>query len=186
MTTQHSIWHGNEVAVFCALSLGVAADDYPQWRGPERNGLSKEKGLLQEWPVGGPKLLWQAKDIGDGVFVARALRLADIQGVVLGVALDRDRRVRVARRDVNGVRESRQLDVKRFEVLIAGAEGGARKRVERNEVAAVVVEDQLISVCAAGAAVRVGAGSGAGTAGPAGSGRGRTTRPSSTTWESHR
>src|SRR5438105_10689136 len=54
------------VAVLCILSLGVAANDYPQWRGPERNGISKEKGLLQEWPIGGPKLLWQAKDIGEG------------------------------------------------------------------------------------------------------------------------
>src|SRR6202008_2181107 len=41
-------------------------DDWPQWRGPERTGLSKETGLLKEWPKGGPKLLWQRKDIGGG------------------------------------------------------------------------------------------------------------------------
>ena len=40
--------------------------DWPQWRGPERNGISKESGLLKEWPREGPKLLWQVKDIGDG------------------------------------------------------------------------------------------------------------------------
>ena len=40
--------------------------DWPQWRGPERNGISKETGLLKQWPAGGPKLLWQVNDIGDG------------------------------------------------------------------------------------------------------------------------
>jgi outer membrane protein assembly factor BamB len=40
--------------------------DWPQWRGPERDGLSKETGLLKQWPKEGPKLLWQANDIGDG------------------------------------------------------------------------------------------------------------------------
>src|SRR4051794_18557664 len=51
---------------FTSLTLAVAANDWPQWRGPERTGISKETGLLKEWPEGGPKLLWQAKDIGDG------------------------------------------------------------------------------------------------------------------------
>ena len=40
--------------------------DWPQWRGPERNGTSPETGLLKQWPAGGPKLLWQVNDIGDG------------------------------------------------------------------------------------------------------------------------
>ena len=40
--------------------------DWPQWRGPERNGVSKETGLLKQWPTGGPKLLWQVNDLGDG------------------------------------------------------------------------------------------------------------------------
>jgi outer membrane protein assembly factor BamB len=40
--------------------------DWPQWRGPERNGISKESGLLKQWPSEGPKLLWQLNDIGDG------------------------------------------------------------------------------------------------------------------------
>ncbi|HLU48447.1 MAG TPA: PQQ-binding-like beta-propeller repeat protein, partial [Planctomycetota bacterium] len=49
----------------CA-STGALGDDWPSWRGPERNGISKEKGLLREWPKEGPKLLWQAKDLGGG------------------------------------------------------------------------------------------------------------------------
>ena len=44
----------------------ASAADWPQWRGPRRNGISQEKGLLKEWPKDGPKLLWQIKDIGDG------------------------------------------------------------------------------------------------------------------------
>jgi outer membrane protein assembly factor BamB len=42
------------------------ATDWPQWRGPNRDGISEEKGLLKEWPKDGPKLVWQIKDIGAG------------------------------------------------------------------------------------------------------------------------
>ncbi len=39
---------------------------WPQWRGPRRDGVSDEKGLLKSWPEGGPKLLWKANGIGKG------------------------------------------------------------------------------------------------------------------------
>jgi outer membrane protein assembly factor BamB len=48
------------------FSLVAGAADWPQWRGPERNGISRETGLLKEWPKEGPKLLWQVKDVGGG------------------------------------------------------------------------------------------------------------------------
>ncbi len=48
----------------CPLAAGAA--DWPQWRGPDRTGISSEQGLLKEWPADGPKLVWQLKDIGDG------------------------------------------------------------------------------------------------------------------------
>ena len=48
------------------VSHGAVASDWPQWRGPERNGISQEKDLLKEWPREGPKLLWQVNDLGDG------------------------------------------------------------------------------------------------------------------------
>jgi len=41
-----------------------AADDWPQWRGPNRDGVSAEKGLLQAWPAGGPPLAWTASGAG--------------------------------------------------------------------------------------------------------------------------
>jgi outer membrane protein assembly factor BamB len=47
-------------------STSLCAADFAQWRGPDRNGVVKESGLLQEWPKDGPKLLWQVSDIGSG------------------------------------------------------------------------------------------------------------------------
>jgi outer membrane protein assembly factor BamB len=50
----------------CLLPLETQAADWPQWRGPQRNGISAETGLLSEWPKEGPKLVWQVKDIDSG------------------------------------------------------------------------------------------------------------------------
>lgn len=44
----------------------IDSSDWPQWRGPARDGVSKESGLLKQWPAGGPKLLWQVNNLGDG------------------------------------------------------------------------------------------------------------------------
>lgn len=52
--------------VTTSANLAAATSDWPQWRGPERNGISQERGLLKQWPAEGPKLLWQVNDIGDG------------------------------------------------------------------------------------------------------------------------
>lgn len=55
------------VAIVPLLAVTLAhADDWPQWRGQKRDGHSNEKSLLKEWPKDGPKLVWQAKDIGGG------------------------------------------------------------------------------------------------------------------------
>lgn len=48
--------------LFC---LSSRAADWPQWRGPELNGISKETGWSVQWPAGGPKVLWKAK-VGTG------------------------------------------------------------------------------------------------------------------------
>ena len=50
----------------CLLPLEARAAEWPQWRGPQRNGISAETGLLAEWPKEGPKLVWQVKDIDSG------------------------------------------------------------------------------------------------------------------------
>ena len=48
-----------------ALAAATAAD-WPQWRGPDRTGVSKETGLLKTWPAEGPKLLWTVRGLGGG------------------------------------------------------------------------------------------------------------------------
>src|SRR5713101_3388181 len=48
------------------LSLAAYATDWPQWRGPQRTGISQESGLLKQWPAEGPRLLWQIRDLGEG------------------------------------------------------------------------------------------------------------------------
>ncbi|MCX6930293.1 MAG: PQQ-like beta-propeller repeat protein, partial [Verrucomicrobia bacterium] len=50
----------------CLVPQLLLAADWPQWRGPQRNGISSETGLLAEWPKDGPPLVWQVKDIGSG------------------------------------------------------------------------------------------------------------------------
>lgn len=44
----------------------VFSADWPQWQGPDRNAISKEKGLLQEWPKDGPPLVRKVTGIGGG------------------------------------------------------------------------------------------------------------------------
>ena len=60
--------------VVCILAAGASAQrgggrrggDWPQWRGPARDNISKETGLLKEWPEKGPPLAWKAKGVGQG------------------------------------------------------------------------------------------------------------------------
>ena len=51
------------VVLFCARL--AKADDWPQWRGPERNGISKETGWLSQWPAEGLKKMWEV-NVGVG------------------------------------------------------------------------------------------------------------------------
>src|SRR5262249_32126242 len=48
-----------------ASSYGMASD-WPQWRGPNRDGVSEEKGFRKDWPKEGPALVWRASEIGRG------------------------------------------------------------------------------------------------------------------------
>ncbi len=42
------------------------AEDWPQWQGPQRNAVSPETGLLQQWPDDGPALAWRVEGLGGG------------------------------------------------------------------------------------------------------------------------
>jgi outer membrane protein assembly factor BamB len=61
---------GNVSAFVGAVLLGVsaihAAADWPQWQGPDRTRVSKETGLLKEWPAAGPRVIWTATALGSG------------------------------------------------------------------------------------------------------------------------
>ena len=78
-----------------ALGAGATANDWPGWRGPNRDAVSVEQGLLQEWPAAGPPLAWKASGVGgglSGVAVAgdRIYTMGDEGEAQFLLALDRD------------------------------------------------------------------------------------------------
>ena len=57
------------LAFSCGNRHCRAADTKPHWpqfRGPTRDGISTETGLLQTWPEGGPKQVWEVDGLGKG------------------------------------------------------------------------------------------------------------------------
>ncbi|MEI6235396.1 MAG: PQQ-binding-like beta-propeller repeat protein [Planctomycetota bacterium] len=71
--------------VSVAHAASVASTDWPQWRGPNRDDVSTETGLLKQWPAGGPKLLWKAEGVGAGfssVSIAgdKIFTMGDVEG----------------------------------------------------------------------------------------------------------
>ncbi len=79
-------WHS--VAI-----LGVA-DDWPQWRGPHSDGISRETGLLIDWRVEKPRTVWQ-RPLGEGfsafaVAGGRLYTLALVEDVEYVICLDAD------------------------------------------------------------------------------------------------
>lgn len=57
---------GLVLTLSAAAALAADRFDWPQWRGPDRSDVSKETGLLKEWPAGGPKRLWMFENAGVG------------------------------------------------------------------------------------------------------------------------
>jgi outer membrane protein assembly factor BamB len=49
-----------------AQLIASSESGWPQFRGPRRDGICDERGLLQSWPEGGPKLLWSVTNLGRG------------------------------------------------------------------------------------------------------------------------
>lgn len=48
------------------LATDLRAEEWTQWRGNDRDGKSAETGLADAWPENGPRLLWQATNLGEG------------------------------------------------------------------------------------------------------------------------
>jgi len=71
-----------------------APKEWSQWRGPSRDGISEETGLLQEWPKSGPPLAWRSNGVGNGYSSfstsgGRLYTLGARAGVEYVIALDR-------------------------------------------------------------------------------------------------
>jgi len=54
------------VACLWSATQTARADDWPQFRGPNRDGVSGETGLLRNWPADGPPLVWRIRSVGVG------------------------------------------------------------------------------------------------------------------------
>ena len=54
------------IGCFVIAELGAVDKDWPQWRGPDRTGLSSETGLLKQWPQAGPPQIWSISNLGTG------------------------------------------------------------------------------------------------------------------------
>lgn len=91
--------------LFTVISLGLAlaifsppdptahGDDWPQWRGPHRDGISAETGMLTSWGESGPKLVWTAELPGGGystpsVADGKLFVLVDKENEEFAVAVD--------------------------------------------------------------------------------------------------
>ena len=77
----------------CSFALNSFADDWPQWRGPNRDAKSAETGLLKEWPEAGPKVIWRIENVGVGyssvsVSDGKIYTMGDLEGVEHIIALD--------------------------------------------------------------------------------------------------
>jgi len=70
ITTTRFVMRPSSVLLVSALLLSAAfqatASDWPQWRGPNRDGISAEKDWNANWPAAGPKQLWKA-NVGVGL-----------------------------------------------------------------------------------------------------------------------
>ncbi len=79
---------------FSLLATAAHAADWPQWRGPHRDGKSAETGLLPAWTDGGPPLAWRTSGLGGGfsslaVVGERIYTMGDVGPTQYVVALDR-------------------------------------------------------------------------------------------------
>jgi outer membrane protein assembly factor BamB len=79
-----------------SVALGAAArnasPEWPQWRGPNRDAVARESGLLTQWPEAGPPLAWKAAGLGGGfsslaITGGRIFTMGDRQGSQQVVAM---------------------------------------------------------------------------------------------------
>jgi len=117
--------HAYETITFASFSLDwlagsdlrqetASAGDWPQYGGPNRDGISSEKRLLPAWPVEGPPLLWKRTDLGTGyspvsVVGSRVYTLAYRGEEEFVVALDRGNGTEIWSKSLGVARESHAM-----------------------------------------------------------------------------
>jgi outer membrane protein assembly factor BamB len=83
--------------VLAARPAAPAGADWPQWRGPDRTGVSAETGLLKTWPKEGPPKVWSVTGCGGGF---SSVAVAD--GVIYGTGTARGKNVAWAKKESDG------------------------------------------------------------------------------------
>ena len=68
------------IAAILLFAATAQAADWPQWLGPERNGVSGDTGLMQSWPATGPVVQWRVP-LGKGF---SGISIADGHLIILG------------------------------------------------------------------------------------------------------
>ena len=116
--------------------------EWPQWRGPNRDAVSGETGLLQSWPAPGPPLAWKAAGVGAGysslaVAGGRIYTLGDVNGSQVVIA--------------KSVADGKTLWTARLGAAWVDEMGGARgtPTVDGDGVYAIGTEGDLVAVAAA-------------------------------------
>ncbi len=82
--------------VLFPASLLNAEANWAQWRGPQRDGKSPEKGLLQSWPEDGPPLVWEVDGLGSGY---SSVSIADNRIFTLGRGDDSEHLIALSVKD---------------------------------------------------------------------------------------
>lgn len=73
--------------LFSTAVVAQTNGEWPQWRGANRDGISKETGLLKQWPEGGPPLVWKATGAGGGY---SSFSISKGRLYTMGLRADRD------------------------------------------------------------------------------------------------
>ena len=92
------------VATLTFISIALAAD-WPQYRGPNHDGISPETGILKEWPKDGPKVVWKVP-VGESfgsiaVVGKRCYLMMERNGNEICVCLDADNGKEVWQREID-------------------------------------------------------------------------------------
>jgi outer membrane protein assembly factor BamB len=80
-----------------ATACAGSGNDWPQFRGQNRNGKSSETGLLKKWPQGGPTLLWSVEGLGTGFS-----SMSVVDGLIYTTGLAEDKQGTILAFDIDG------------------------------------------------------------------------------------